>query len=76
MTMKLFRLQPDGHGPTSYFVMATAAEEAANAINKERRRFSKEQHGGYMSDGWGDEDVRPEWLVEAAHLEVITNDNA
>lgn len=75
--MKLFYLQPEGHGPTSYFVMAETAEQAAAAINAERSDWAENGSGGYFSDGWGGAGaVKPSDLKEAALGEVITNDNA
>jgi hypothetical protein len=75
--MKLFYLQPDGHGPTSYFVMAETAEDAAAAINAERASWAVEGCGGKFWDGWGDAGaVKSSELKEAAPGEVLTNDNA
>lgn len=75
--MKLFYLQPDGHGPTSYFVMAETAEEAAGAINAERARWAAEGCGGNYGDGWGGADaVQPSDLAVALPGEVLTNDNS
>lgn len=75
--MKLFYLQPDGHGPMSYFVMAETAEEAAKAINAERACWAAEGCRGHYSDGWGGVDaVKPSDLAVAAPGEVLTNDNA
>lgn len=75
--MRLYYLQPDGHGPTSYFVMAGNAEDAAAAINAERKRHALEHCSGYFTDGWGgDGAVEPSDLNEAAPGEVLVNDNA
>lgn len=74
--MRLFYLQPEGHGPTSYFVMAETAEEAAKAISAERARWAAEGCRGHYSDGWGGADaVSPSELGVALPGEVLTNDN-
>lgn len=74
--MKLFYLQPNWHGPTSFFVMAETADQAADAINAERMRHAKEHCGGYFQDGWGgDGAVRPCDLSVADVGQVLSNDN-
>ena len=74
--MKLFYLRPNGHGPTSYFVLASNAEEAAQAINRERARFAVDSCGGAHQDGWGGNGaITPEMLSVAEVGQVLTNDN-
>lgn len=74
--MKLFYLQPDGHGPASYYVLEETAEQAAHAINAERARLAT-RSGGYFTDGWGGAGaVEPSELKEAACGQVLANDNS
>lgn len=75
--MRLFYLQPNGHGPTSYFVLADSADEAAEAINAERARWAAEGCGGQFWDGWGsDGAITALHLSEAVSGQVVSNDNA
>ena len=74
--MNLYYLQPNGHGPTSYFVMASSPEDAAKAINQERARVAAEVNGGYFQDHWGgDGAVSPRQLSVAAAGQVLSSDN-
>lgn len=74
--MKLFYLQPSGHGSTSYFVTADSAEQAAAAINAQRAQWAMTVGCGYYSDGWGGQDaVIASALKQAGAGEVLCNDN-
>ena len=74
--MKLYFIQPDGHGPTSYFVLANSPQDAAIAINEARRQYATNACGGYFQDDWGgDGAIQPADLSVAEVGQVLTNDN-
>lgn len=67
---KLYAFQPDGHGPYSFFVMASSLDAAKKAVEN----YIKEQSlSGYDSLGWDTDCYNITVMNEG---EVITNDNS
>jgi len=74
--MKLYAFQPDGHGPSSFFVMAQSTEDAKEAIdrfiNEIKQDIDGRQHQLQLRSDWTTTEYM---LTVCEQRDVITNDN-